>query len=77
MLNAGHEGGAYKIYIDTTVSGILTFGSLKDGFIRSSSEGGFSLKHFPLGLERNMLLIENSRVRLAVPQGLHGAEGVF
>lgn len=47
---------------------------MKEGFIRSSSEGGFSLKRFPLGLERNMLLLENSRVRLAAPQDQLGAE---
>lgn len=32
------------------------------------------MKRFPLGLERNMLLLENSRVRLAVPQDQLGVE---
>lgn len=31
-------------------------------------EAEFSLKHFTPGLERNMLFLEESRVRLVVPQ---------
>lgn len=62
--------------VDPTDSKENLAGQQMDPSVHNQKEN-FHSKHFPLGLEGNMLLLENCRVRPAVPPGQLGAEEAF
>lgn len=60
----------YSYWINEDSKGIKKqkLADQKTEFITSQLKAEFSLEHFTPGLERNMLLLEESRVRPVVPQ---------